>query len=545
MRTIMTNRTILAGILLTALAAFGVAQAGPTEPDETEIIIPEFILHVEELGVEEVEAVLPSEGELALGQISLPLPGADDLVVSDVAFDAPLPAVSARREGPSVFSTGRLGAGSANHVLGELSIYKLGTDPRFRLGFAHEGTDGFQFNPAGTGFYSFTNSIDTWLSMESENLQLESEGSFLETEKGLQNQSSYNAVSVRTTDLSADLTYTPDPLVTLVGTLDGGMATRLQTTSGGASVPRDQEYTLTPEVSATIDVRAVDLIFRTSYFLRLTSGGSLPVHQDLDFTAGFEAELPWIVIDGHAGIFWQVGGALLYPWQLALQSTIGDALELGASGGYRVERTSLEELWSTEPLLAVGDSALPADLVNNGVWYATADARWTGMAGLSLRSEVEFASESAVVDILPYDTASDEFPFVQRALMSVTPSVQAAWQPSPVWQFEAGWSGRFLDQTRVDPAGSVTGAIRYTGRDGIFRADLEAVSDFYPDPAMPLLDFTGTVSAGQGVEVVMELSDLLAPLLDPGRAVHGFQVTSDYPFIEPGFVASIFARITL
>jgi hypothetical protein len=540
------SRTTVIAALLVVLSSFAIAQdAGPAEPDQTEIIIPEFILRVEELGVEEVEAVLPNEAELALGQISLPLPGAGELVVSDVAFDAPMPAVTARTQGPSVFSTGRLGAGSRNRILGELSIYKLGADPRFRLGFAHEGLDGYQSNSAGTGFYAFTNTIDAWLSMQSDVLALEAEAGFVEREKGLQNQSAHNAVAVRATGLTAELTYSPDPLITVTGDLDAGMATRLQTTTSAAAPPRDQEYVLTPAAEARINIRAVDLIFRTSYYLRLLAGGALPTQQDLDFTAGFEASLPWMVIAGHAGVDWDFATGLVYPWNLSVRSLIGDALELGASGGYRVERTRLLDLWGVEPLLAVGDAAGAADLVNNGIWYGQADVRWTGFSGLSLRSEIEFNAESAALDLQPYDTVADEFPFLQRSLMSLRPSVQGAWQPSPVWQFEAGWSGQFIDRTAVQPSGVLEGAVRFSGRSGVFRADLEVVSELYPEPNVPWLSLAGTVTAGEGVEVVVELSDLLSPLMDAGRPTHGAQVTADYPFIEPGFVATIFARITL
>jgi hypothetical protein len=480
-----------------------------------------------------------------LGQISLPLPGADELVVSDIAFDAPMPAVAARSEGPSVFSTGRLGAGSSNRILGELSIYKLGADPRFRLGFAHEGLDGYGANLAGTGFHAFTNTIDAWLSIQSDILALETEAAFVEQEKGLQNQSEYNSVAARATDLTAELVYTPDPLITITGDLDAGMATRLQTTTSAADPPRVQEYILTPAAEARIDIRAVDLIFRSSYFLRLLAGGALPTQQDLDFTAGFEASLPWMVLGGYAGVHWDFASGLEYPWYLSVRSLIGDALEIGASGGYRVERTRLLDLWGLEPLLAVGDSDGAAELVNNSIWYAQADARWTGFSGLSLRSEIEFSAESAALDIQAYDTVADEFPYLQRSLMSLRPSVQGAWQPSPVWQFEAGWSGQFIDRTVVQPGGVLEGAVRFSGRSGVFRADLDVATELYPEPSVPWIGLAGTVTAGEGVEVVVELSDLLSPLMDVGRPTHGAVVTADYPFIEPGFVATIFARITL
>ncbi|MEE8440759.1 MAG: hypothetical protein V3S41_03490, partial [Spirochaetia bacterium] len=165
--------------------------------------------------------------------------------------------------------------------------------------------------------------------------------------------------------------------------------------------------------------------------------------------------------------------------------------------------------------------------------------------GLSLRSEIDFKAESAALDLQPYDTVADEFPYLQRPLISLRPSVQGAWQPSPVWQFEAGMKGRFLDRTTVQPSVVLDGAVRFSGRSGVFRADLEVVSDFYPEPNVPWLGLSGTVTAGEGVEVVVQLSDLLSPLMDTGRPTHGSQGAPGYPFIEPGFVATIFTRITL
>ena len=184
-------------------------------------------------------------------------------------------------------------------------------------------------------------------------------------------------------------------------------------------------------------------------------------------------------------------------------------------------------------------------LVNNSIWYAVADARWTGSSGFSLRSEIEFAAESAAFALQPFDQVAEEFPFYQQSLMYLLPSVEAAWQPSQVWQFEAGWTGSLLDRTVLQPFGVVEGAVRFSERSGVFRADLEAMSEFHPEAAMPWLGLSGTIAAGEGVEVVIEFSDLLAPLLDQGRPTHGAAVSTDYPFIEPGFVASILTRITL
>lgn len=547
MRLASHARYVVIGLLCFLGAASIAAQdAGPAEPNQTEIIVPEFILRVEELGAEEVQAVLPSTEELALGRIDLPLPKADELAVSDVVFSGPLPSVTSRPGGPSVFSTGRLGAGSVNHVLGELSIYKLGTDPRFRLGFAHEGLDGFNFNPAGTGYYSFTNSIDGWMSAEGEPLALEGEASFVESEHGLQDQSAYHSVSIRSTDGHVETTYTPDPLISIQGGLDAEFARRLQTTSGGAAVPTDQELSLHPAASATFTIRAVDLTLASSYFFRLLAGGVIPVNHGLDFSAGLDADLPWsMTVAARAGVYWDFAAGLSYPWDVSVQGIVGDALELGVSGGYRVEQSKRAELWAAEPLLATVSETDGSDLAGNGVWYAGGDIRWTGVAGLSVRSEIRFTAESARLDMQPYDPVTDEFPWIQRPMISLQPALNAAWQPSPVWQFEASWKGTLIDRTAVEPASVLAGAIRFAEPRGVFRADLEATSSLYPAPDMPVMDLSGTITASEGVEVVVDMSDLLAPLMSTGRPTHSAVLSGDYPFIEPGFVATIFARITL
>ncbi|TFH04114.1 MAG: hypothetical protein E4H09_04110, partial [Spirochaetales bacterium] len=139
--------------------------AGPSEPTDTDIMIPDLLLKVEELTVDDVQAVLPPEGALALGQISIPLPAAGDLTVDESAFTVPLPGAAVAGPGStsSFFSSGRLGAGSVNHIVGDLSLYKLGESPRFRVEFAHEGLDGYQFQDAGTGFFSSTNTVSGWI----------------------------------------------------------------------------------------------------------------------------------------------------------------------------------------------------------------------------------------------------------------------------------------------------------------------------------------------------------------------------------------------
>ena len=299
------RHAILFAMALMLTGALFAQDAGPTEPTETDILIPELLLEVEELTVEQVDALLPAEGDLALGEISLPEPRAEDLTIDDSAFEVrpPLQTSSGGSTASSVFTSGRLGAGSVNHVLGELSLFKLGDSPRFRLEFAHEGLDGYQFHEAGTGYFSNTNTVTGWIQREDERSTLDVTGGFEERVEGMQGQSTYYSVGTRGTGAVVEFDWTPDPLVVVSGDLDATVTSRILSASGTGPVPREREYTITPRAGVTASISALDLQLETSYMLRFLAAGEIPVHQDIDLIAGFYIGRQNVFsVDGHAGI---------------------------------------------------------------------------------------------------------------------------------------------------------------------------------------------------------------------------------------------------
>jgi len=521
-------------------------ESGPAAPEETEIIVPELVLQVEELELQEVSAVLPEEGELALGRISIPLPGADELLVDEVAFTVPQPGVAVGRDDSSVFSSGRLGAGTVNHIVGELSLFKLGADPRFRLRFTHEGLDGYQFGEAGNGYFSNLNVIDGWFAGGTDRFASEVEAAFSEDVEGLQGQSDFFSTGLRRTMATATTEFTPDPLISVTGSLDASFSTRILSASGDDSVPPERELSLSPDLEARFGIGAVDLVFTTSYFLRFLADGQIPLSQEIDLLAGTDIDLPAsAALSLRAGILWDPEAALRYPWSLSLDLLLGEALETTLSGGYRVERLLLGDLWSEIPLAATGDSEGTAELRNDGQWYGSLGARWSGPSGLALTTTADFTAHDAVVDIRPYDATNDEFPFVQRDMLSLTTSARASWRPGPGVQVEAGWSGVFVDSTSQTPTNTFDSSVRLGDASGRFSATADVRTDFFPEASMPLLGLAGSFAPTDELEFTLELADLLAPLLENGRPAQGARVGSEYPFIEPGFRASIFTRISL
>ncbi|MFW5688692.1 MAG: hypothetical protein ACOC1U_03890 [Spirochaetota bacterium] len=538
-------------ILLVILAATtawsqSTASSGPASPEETDIIVPELVLEVEELEVQEVTAVLPEEGELAMGQVSIPLPGADELGVDEGAFIVSAPGMGPAPQDASVFTSGRLGAGSVNYVAGELSIYKLGTDPRYRLGFSHEGLDGYQFNDPGTGFFSQSNRIDGWLGADAEPLSTELEASFTEEVDGLQDQSDYFSAGLRRTAATANLTFTPDPLVELTATLDASIANRIQSASGGAAIPREQEFVLAPFAQGSVAVGVVDIVLSTSYFLRFLAEGEIPIQQDVEALAGLDVALPasWSA-SGRAGISWDPGNPLAYPWSLSLQGVLGEALETTLSGGYRVERLTLSDIWTEVPIAAVGDADGDAELTNDGQWYGSLAARWSGPSGFTVTGSAEFVAHDAVVDLLAYDAVEDEFPFEQRSMRSVAASARASWRPNPGTQVQVGWTGTFLDQVTGAPTSAVDGSVRVSDPSERLSATAEARQEFYPDAALPWLSVSGSFAPSDEIAFILEFSDVIALLAEDGRPAIGAQVSPEFQFIEPGFRASFLTRLSL
>lgn len=548
---------LLAALLMVLVVALAGAQdetddvrqppvSGPSAPEETDIIVPDLVFEVEELEVEQVRAVLPDEDELALGQVSIPLPGADDLAVDDDAFSVPLPGSPAAPETTSVFSSGRLGAGSANHIVGELSLYRLGAEPRFRLRFAYEGLDGFQFRPPGSGYFSRSNVIDGWIAASRERLDVEAEAAFEEDVLGLQGRSDSFSAGLRRTTASAEAVFRPEPLISLTGAFDGSVGSRLLSTTRGNEAAGEVEITATPAAEARFTIRAVDIVVESSYFVRALLSQNVPLGQNVDLLGGVDVELPAsVTLGARAGISWEPGVPLDYPWRVSMGALFGEAFEASVEGGYRVERITLEEVWDRVPLAGVSSSSAVSELANDRQWYAGLDTRWSGTSGLAVTGEVDFIAHEAAVDVGAYDTFAEEFPLLQRSMLTLTSGLNASWRPVQRMQVQAGWTGSFLDTPVGVPASSVDGSLRVNDASERFTGIIEARSDFFPEAAMPWLGVTGSFTPSDELEFTLELADVLAPLLNEGRGSLGPEPTDDSPFIEPGFRASVYTRISL
>ena len=147
-------KTLLLFVALVFVPAVSGGQSNAAQPAEPDIVLPEVIMQIDDLSVENVEAKLPPEEELLAPERQLPPPTVGDIPVTDPA----VPGAASVGEGTPPASTAnlsaeaQLGGGLENTIVGKLSMKTLGADPRLSLGFSHEGADGFQGHQPGSGY---------------------------------------------------------------------------------------------------------------------------------------------------------------------------------------------------------------------------------------------------------------------------------------------------------------------------------------------------------------------------------------------------------
>ena len=167
---------------------------GESVLEESEIVLPEELLQVEEAAPEELEPDLPALDDTTMAALDTPLPEPGLLEVPPELFDVPPPAgeVLPRAEAAagSLYSNGLFGAGSMSYIVGAISLYRIGAIPGFQFDFSHEARDGYNFEEPGNGFFDRNDQIGVSVSGRGESLGGEVEGRFTEEEIGFQGLSS-------------------------------------------------------------------------------------------------------------------------------------------------------------------------------------------------------------------------------------------------------------------------------------------------------------------------------------------------------------------
>jgi len=180
------KKLILPVIFCISFFVYGESEA----PSIIELIIPPVIIEFDDRLEQVLDFKIPDYNDIILPDFEISIPEPGEMTITDINFDLPLPDVVEYdyTEKTSFFSEGILGIGNRNHLIGNISLYRLGKGIRFSLLFAHDGLDGFGQNDAGMGFFSRQETFEGDFRNENDSFVMSGSGSFVETEDGLQGQ---------------------------------------------------------------------------------------------------------------------------------------------------------------------------------------------------------------------------------------------------------------------------------------------------------------------------------------------------------------------
>ncbi len=544
-------------LLLLALPTFA-QSAGPTHPvspapvtnpavapGEPEIVMPQVILQVQDLSVENVQAQLPPEEDLLPPVRTIPALSEGELAVGEPT----IPAAPVESEGPArpandrlLSSEVQLGAGSLNMISGSVALKTLGPDPRFSLQFHHETLDGFGGHSPGSGFSLRNDSLDGGLKFRLGGVDNDLGGSFREDETGLQGQSqgpvSYSSALTRAISGTVSFTGAPLDWLTLKAMAGGGIDSL---TLEGAAPQSSSGLRLEPSLSAHAKFGAVGFGLESSYWYRDDSYLASPENQmhRVKVAAVFSLDLPaTLILQASAAWFWNSAGLSLFPFFLSITGTPLDFLTISMEGGYKVVPYDMHDILSSNAL------ALPQPLADDRGWYANSSAQLSITRDLAATIKVSFmASGEMPMGSTALDPATGLFAVTQSAGVQLSTDAGLRWGITQAFSLSAGWSHEFIDRPFFTPIDAITAgllALDPSGRfGGGFTVSAGPIADGTVQP-WPIAHLSGFWKITEAVKLQVDGDDLFGPLLGGPR----WNIARN-TYITPGFRLSTSLSVSL
>lgn len=503
-------------------------------PEEPEIIAPELVLEIEDVGFEDIAAPLPPASQLPLPDFKLPSPEAEmgELEIVTVNPEIPELRMALPEDDADFFSEALVGGGINNSLLGDISLYKLGDGPRFSLRFLHDGKDGYSGEAPGAGFFHRTDQLEADVRMKAAG-DFSMEASYGEKEQGLQGRMNDARSFIRRSSFIHLLWRSPDTS-DLLFSLGGSYRDTTALFAGAGEAGIDELFIHpTGEFRYLRDTFSAAL--RGDYRFHGFSGDGF--RHLLDATLLLDLELPFMDIGLSGGVLWDLGQFLRYPFSLSVNGGVGTFLTYSSLAGFRVETPLWYDYWEKLPYLA--GTTLPS---MQEQWFWQGSLEWKILNSLALRGGwflsygdrpvgiSSFAPDlSGGGPLLPLDGSGIAFSGEGLLVWTIIPDLL-------VGAGYAGWWGAAPGLT--DQPGSISTFAEYGNGGGDISGRMDLIWNFLSEEQIPVLDLSFSWILADGIQTILEGRDLLEPFLEGGRKVAG-------PFIGEGAGLSLRMKISL
>ncbi len=505
-----------------------------SKPEEPEIVLPPVILNIEDLVVEKVEAGLPEEEELLPPEREISLPDVSALKIEEPELKGLInvPGIVKREKQQGVLNAeGTLGIGSMNHVLSNISLYKLGDMPRFKLSFNHEMLDGFGYNPAGSGYSLRKDSLEGFFRAERSGIKIDAKGSFKEIERGYQGKSNYISGLDRFAKAEIGVSKDISEKFNISGSLNGNLTSLLL--SGNSPVGMN-EYLISPIASASFKSSIVEIALSGDYIMRAYStgildhsvGSNLSLKVDLPLNLNSSLDVGW---------FWSSSLNHILTFDLSLGGSPLEAFSFFLKGGYTVRRHNLFDLLED---VILTDIPVSLPLKDDIGWLASGNVRVNIFKNLVFSLGLDANWYSAMPD-LDITTSSGSFSSVlqQTEAFRFTSATALNWSISNVFTFILGWRREFADRPLFVPLDSLNAELLAEEPGGRYGGNLTAEYDtgFTDFLQFPVINLGGFYRFSENLRLMIQLNDILQ--------VPGLHRYNEYSLEEPGFRGSVEMQI--
>jgi len=512
------NAAVLtAAVLMVSICAPAAVSAQDAEPDEPGIVLPPTLLEVEDLQVEEISAVIPEEDIQLLPEIDIPLPQAEEIFLPEERFDIPYPDQLAVVPGGSpvtqrtanIFSEGEIAVGSMSHVRGDLTLYRLGPDPRFDLRFYHDKIDGYGFRSAGSGFYHSEDLLEGSISHTSGEVDISVQAGIAEFSDGLQRIGEYESLTNRQVHGVGEVAYPPAENLLLTGTIDTRYAQQILSSMEPLI---HNELSIDSAFGFGWSTRYVDLATSVEYMFlnRQTASHTF----DFDISSLFKVS-ETVNFELVAGVTWLELLSFYFPFSVTGTWQPSDAFAFEAGGGYRIGYPTYGELYNTYSFVDVSDSSI----AEYG-WFAYADTQARLLGGLFASADIDFSyleNADAVAPTLSQTTGLFALES-RRNTADLRTGIDLRYSIEREFDFSLGWDGRFLSDHPFAPSHSLSAGISYSQREDTFGAGLDVSMPLIGGYSyIPQLELNAYYRLAESVRLNLYVLDPLAPFVSGGR----------------------------
>ncbi len=501
--------------------------------DEPEVELPELILRFDGSYTEELPLL-----DISTDEVLQPGKLEDLEMIPDISarnFDPVLPVPDYQTlpygaDGAPLFGRGYIGLGSANSLWGEVEIATLGTDPGFGLSYAHKSLDGFGAAAPGEGFTVRREEARGEADYSLLGGSFSFDGTFIEEERGLQQQSSFSSTLYR--DLGIRLGYDYSAETGWFWNADAALSGLYQNLSG-----------ISPEDNTHMEFRPAAEGGYAWDFLRLGLGGVYNLRSSSEGEAGQFAQAllsletdinPSVGIAAEVGAGWNSDAGIGVPFTLRGTFGISRSLTMEASGGYYFHPAEYSPLFAENSFLRLPDDSLG---VEKG-WEADLSFRFRIGTGKYLTLASGFTNGSLYRPSSIYDPASH--------LLMVELQDTAEFTPRGRLDFSLGeaFFAGIQSELRYD---YLEASIEEAEAEFSLRTDsptahtgfsFDAAVDLLTLDSMPVLGASAWLEPIDSVRFILQGEDFLAPLVKDGRI-------DDSGLELPGITLRLAAEISL